>query len=686
MSEKKSFLEEINEAKEAKEALETEKVKKAKKADKIESFEEESFVKTKRQFNYGPYILSFLVVLVLAVIYLIWDNQGATMIDTVGLSFEQVEQWNANNDLMILEKRQFSDTVSLDTIISQSVEPGSKLDDDTTVVLQVSDGPDPMASIVLPEFQTDWNRASVMAWLDANHINNYTLNAVASDKVQEDYLMTWRLIGSTAESFNRSSIIEFTFSQVVTTSTFLMPNFLGSDLSAVDAWALDEHVSYDYGYESSDLYPTGQIMAQSHLPDTDVITTDVVLITLSSGSSYEEMQMPSLIGATHQEADSWMKEHQIAFDFSYGFSDVYPQGVVMEQNVATGTFIGKESHIELKVSKGEGMVVPNYASYTYDTADLATSLYGSQVQVTEMYSLTVPEGQLISQSKGAGSRTQGDSLLKVVYSLGNTVAVPDFRGRTRLEVDNWLLERQTAGASIQVTFEENDALDGNNGQVFGQSVYNDDLSLDGLLNFIVATGSRVPDFAVISLDEAQTVALTASYPIEVTQLYDSVAIKGQLISQSISSGVEVHENTYVKVIYSLGDEVIVPDYRNQPIAALKQWIEEQNILGTSIELVEYEGYNQTVTYSNIVAQNVYNQTLPADGILEVLVSKGEAYEVINFTMYDREQIEAIAMNHNLTVIFHEVDETRQSDVVISQEPPVHSIISKNEFIHITIEK
>ena len=89
--------------------------------------------------------------------------------------------------------------------------------------------------------------------------------------------------------------------------------------------------------------------------------------------------------------------------------------------------------------------------------------------------------------------------------------------------------------------------------------------------------------------------------------------------------------------------IIVPYYPNQPTGTLKQWI-------------------------------------------EVLVSKGEAYEVINFTMYDREQIEAIAMNHNLTVIFHEVDESRQSDVVISQDPPVHTIISKSEFIHITIEQ
>ena len=193
MDDKKNFLEHVN-----------------KKNDKVqvsESFEEEHFVKTKKKY-FGLVLISIIAILTLLGVY-IMTNQKVQMIDLTELSSEEATLWANNNNLILSISEVFSDKDE-NRIVEQSINKGKKVEKDEIVKVVVSKGLDPYELITIPEFDSTWSRNSIRIWLDEYGIENYIFVDVINDSVEEDFLINYRIIGSTIESFNRTSEIEFT--------------------------------------------------------------------------------------------------------------------------------------------------------------------------------------------------------------------------------------------------------------------------------------------------------------------------------------------------------------------------------------------------------------------------------------------------------------------------------------------
>ncbi len=678
MSENKNFLEQMNAEAEKKKA-------EVPATQEIESFKEESFVKTKRQFSYGPIVLVSLLVISLVAVYFLFIYNPVMSIELIGLDIEQASTWAYENDVLIVTREVYSNDFSEGVILAQSIPADVKLKGSTTMVLDVSIGRDPYELIDVPNFDSTWNRTSIIQWLTQNGVDNFSLTQLKNETIDEDYLITYRIIGATAETFTRSSSIDFTISQVTEESTITMVNFLGSRLEAVDIWALEQNMTYTYEQAFSDIYEVGTVMSQTQLPNVNVSTNDILHFTISKGITDETVLMPTLLNLSHKEADSWLKENGLSYEYSYKYSSIYPEDTVMEQSATSGEEISIAEKIILTISKGEGLTVPNFSQYNYSMAHVPSDQFAGTVVVSQAYNLDVANGQLVSQSVKAGAYVGVDTVVEVIYSLGAYVEVPDFRDALNLEIMEWATSENERGASITITFEEDASLIGNYGQVMYQSHYNEQVVLDEEIKFTIAAGNFMPDFSTMTIEEAIAFSETVSYPIEIRQRYLRDTFVGDFVAQSIEANTEVYDGTYVVVDYSLGGSVLVPNYQGEPLISLETWRREQNELGANITLNIHEEYHDETDYGDIIAQSRYNEYRDLQESIDVIISRGETYHLLNLTYQSRTMIENMAEVNGLNIVFIEVEsDEHYSGQVISQEPAADTWISKKDFIYVTI--
>jgi len=103
------------------------------------------------------------------------------------------------------------------------------------------------------------------------------------------------------------------------------------------------------------------------------------------------------------------------------YSDNYPEGVIISQNVAEGTVVEVGTPIGITVSLGPKMrTIPNIIGMSVAEADTALTgsglILGDQL---EQYSDSVPSGRIISLSGSAvGNKIAAGSAVNVVVSLG----------------------------------------------------------------------------------------------------------------------------------------------------------------------------------------------------------------------------------------------------------------------------
>jgi beta-lactam-binding protein with PASTA domain len=179
--------------------------------------------------------------------------------------------------------------------------------------------------------------------------------------------------------------------------------------------------------------------------------------------------------------------------------------------------------------------------------------------------------------------------------------------------------------------------------------------------------------------------LSQGISVEVVEVYNEKISEGSFISQSINAGTKLDEGTQVKVYYSLGDTISIPDYTGELKVDFEEWVKEQNEMGANINLQVYEEYNENIEYGKITAQSVYNDNIGLSENIKIIVSLGESYEVINFSSWSRNTIENYCERNELRVVFEEVEDSDLSrGRVVSQKPESGTIISKKDFIIIEI--
>jgi eukaryotic-like serine/threonine-protein kinase len=181
----------------------------------------------------------------------------------------------------------------------------------------------------------------------------------------------------------------------------------------------------------SETIEEGAVADQTPDAGTHVDKDATIILRISKGPSAYDV--PALAGMTVKEATAALK----AVDLEVGkvrrvYSDEVDAELVISTNPTKGESVDVGGSVNLIVSKGvQPVPMIDVTGMAQDKAEKELGKNGFVVgTVTQDYSDTVHEGQVISTSPGAGTKVQPGSTVNLVISKGPELfEVPDVRGK-----------------------------------------------------------------------------------------------------------------------------------------------------------------------------------------------------------------------------------------------------------------
>ncbi|WP_096186033.1 PASTA domain-containing protein [Evansella halocellulosilytica] len=196
----------------------------------------------------------------------------------------------------------------------------------------------------------------------------------------------------------------------------------------------------------------------SSIDESEYRRRDNAIVYYSRGEEVfeKDIEVPDFTGQPKSEVEQWAESNEIEISYEEEDSNNIEADMIISQSVSPEEKVAKRDTMEVTVSLGEAVVVPNFGELTIEEA---TSYPGLSVMVQQRYHADVSYGGLISQSVEEGTKLteRDDKELTVVYSNGRPF-LNDYRGQLEGELPRLFYEEyQSKGANIQYTVKYVDA-------------------------------------------------------------------------------------------------------------------------------------------------------------------------------------------------------------------------------------
>ncbi len=245
---------------------------------------------------------------------------------------------------------------------------------------------------------------------------------------------------------------------------------------------------------------------------------------------------------------------------------------------------------------GEDLTVPNLVDM--NISDVLSSDEYKDFKITQVKERASEKqaGTILEQTPDALTTVKKGQEIKVTVSSGiQTVSVPDILGKTKEEARKILNDN-----GIQVEFKEVYNDDVEEGLVIRTNISaGEEIDINDTLTVYISLGSETK-YAVVPNLEGKTKAEAKSALESVKLLLGSVSEEyhdtveeGKVISQSVSSGSELEENSRVNVVISKGKEPVEePPIDNTPEDAEKmnvkvRFVFDETYVGKTIPIKVY---------------------------------------------------------------------------------------------------
>ncbi len=661
MSEKKNFLDDINRP-------------------KPESFQEEVFIKHKR--NLLPSIIVASSVLVAVMILILVFTRGTVIPDMEGWTGNDVKEWSDSKNILVVIKDVYSADYEAGVFISALPEIGTKVGRNDTVTVTVSKGADPNEAIIFPDLK-NMNLSQVNAWIDENKLTGVTIRKENSSVFEVDAVINYEMVDGSESTFIRKHRVRVYVSlgPSILDETVSVPSFSDYDKSQVLKWANENGISVEFLEYFSDYIEYGRVASQSIEAYTKMNRTDVLVISLSlgqaikvpdfTGMSKEEaievasnlgislqyksevskkpedivleqdfepgveisskqlvtltlaaesefVTVPNLIGLTSSEASGLAGIHGINV-FMMQRESTEPQGTVVGMSFAAGSEVSKDEVIYVYISKGN-VLVPDFSAMSRQSADLWSMNNGVSLTYIEVYSDNYNNGDLFGQNIPMGTLLDNENL--VIYQSLGKIAVRDFSGSTKLDVIQWQQEVNSKGAGIALKFHTIEIPGMGINKVVDQSYKNELIGLTARLDVWISTDGRIvsPDFTGLHADDFIKWCENNNILYKIEKVYTNEYGKNILFGQNIT-GMEIPEGTQLIVKESKGRPWI-PLFRGFSEIEVRGWVNNINLSGADIKLVIIHEYSKTVAVDTVIKQDIADKSVDTGTEVKVYISLG----------------------------------------------------------------
>ncbi|MEV5507042.1 Stk1 family PASTA domain-containing Ser/Thr kinase [Streptomyces orinoci] len=200
--------------------------------------------------------------------------------------------------------------------------------------------------------------------------------------------------------------------------------------------------------EFSDTIERGHVMATDPRPGERIRNTGRVTLIISRGP--QRAEVPNVKGMPLDQAKKKITGAGLTVgELQQQFSGETPQGSVLSTDPGPGTERRPDSPVNLVVSKGEALDVPDVTGLPVDDATSALHDAGFQAKVadTQVYS-DRGKGDVADQSPAKGAKAaKGDTITLTVSKGKEMLPVPDVTGRSEADARRILTE---AGFQVKV--------------------------------------------------------------------------------------------------------------------------------------------------------------------------------------------------------------------------------------------
>lgn len=345
--------------------------------------------------------------------------------ELTGKTYQEALELAAESGFTVYaESRMTSAEAEKDTVITQSIDSGTRIKKGNSVGLVVSLGE---KVFKMPDllYQEEEIAKTALAVMSVPTEIRYE----ASDEVAAGLVAL--------QSVDAGTVLDAGAKVILTVSTgsaaVKMPKVTGLEASAasekLSALGLIVTLSYVHSEEAE----TGAVLEQSVTEGDEVRKGDTLTLTVATSAEVETV--PSVIGKTEAQAKAELEALGFKVTASYSFSPDKETGTVTDQLPEAG--VGKEKgyNVVITVNNGDNnVIIPSVSGMTESKATAALKAVGFTVSCTYEYSGSAEKGKVISQAPSANASAAYGSKISLVISKGQTpISVPNLVNMTEAD-------------------------------------------------------------------------------------------------------------------------------------------------------------------------------------------------------------------------------------------------------------
>jgi len=200
-----------------------------------------------------------------------------------------------------------------------------------------------------------------------------------------------------------------------------------------------------------------------------------------------KITVENFVGKYVDEVESWAKNKKITLKKTEDYSDKFVEGQVISQSIASGKTIAENATLEITISLGKAVVVPNMYEWTETEISRWCNTNGIIMGTVSYRYSEEAKGECIGQSCSANNILTSGEYLDVTMSLGD----PDISqaGTSFSSLQAWISDVNSKGAGVKlgsVTYEISDSVAMNDLLMCSNKV-----KCGGTINCVVSNGKNI---------------------------------------------------------------------------------------------------------------------------------------------------------------------------------------------------
>ena len=288
--------------------------------------------------------------------------------------------------------------------------------------------------------------------------------------------------------------------------------------------------------------------------------SDLITLTIAT-SEQGEINIPDFTNKSLLYAKSWLEKNGFKTDIKYDYSDDIEKDNIISQSKKNEVANPETDTIELTISKGKEMIVPDIINMNID--DINKWIMENELKVTykEIYNDDVKMGDVISSSIEKGEKISNGDAVEITISKGNLRMI-EFTNIN--EFTNWAKENNIV---YEINYEYSDTIKKDElikcSHNKGESIKTDDTVI---ITISKGKSVTVPNFINKRKSDIQetcsslNISCSFKYGGQTEKISKDIAV-----AQSKNAGTTISEGTSIVITLSSGiiEKVNVPDFTGQ---------------------------------------------------------------------------------------------------------------------------